>query len=112
MAEPVFLVNDDTRNDMQFKLDLGQSLREIPGKQKPGHPKALIYFTERYRNCSESMVWVNWAVYYAQVQLVECFGVSCAAVCRAAKQAGTEMTKNVEFKALNLWPLKFHIEVR
>lgn len=67
----IFLANDDTRNDMQFKIDPEQLLREIPGKQKLGYANALIYITKRYKNCSESMVRAKWAIYYAWVLLVE-----------------------------------------
>ncbi|WP_217646493.1 hypothetical protein [Nitrosomonas sp. Nm34] len=53
MKNQIYL-DDDFVNDMQRKLGLEQSLKDIPRKQKQAPVKPLSYFADRYKSRDES----------------------------------------------------------
>lgn len=87
LKNQIYLGNDEFVNDMQFKLDPEQSLKDIPRKQKQAPAKPLIYYADKYSTRNESMVRAYWSGHYTLVQVGEHFGVSYATVSRAVKQA-------------------------
>jgi len=86
LKNQIYLGDDDFVSDMQSKLDPGQSLRDIPKKQKQAPVKPLSYFAERYKTREERMAHAYWSGHYTLAQVGEHFGVSYATVSRTVKQ--------------------------
>ena len=91
LKNQIFLGDDDFVNKMQSKLNPGQSLKDIPKKQKQAPAKPLGYFALRYKNREECMAQAYWSGCYTLAQVGEYFGVSYATVSRAVKQAEKRM---------------------
>lgn len=87
LKNQIYLGDDNFINEMQSKLDPGQSLKDIPKKQKRTPAKPLAYFAAHYATRDESMAQAYWGGHYTLAEVGEHFGVSYATVSRAVKQA-------------------------
>jgi hypothetical protein len=54
LKNQIYLGDDDFVNDMQRKLAPGQSLNDIPKKQKQAPVKSLCYFADRYKTATNA----------------------------------------------------------
>jgi len=90
----IYLGDDDFVNDMQRKLAPGQSLNDIPKKQKQAPVKSLGYFAERYKTRNGSMAQAYLSGHYTLAQVGDHFGVSYATVSRAVKEAEKNVLAN------------------
>ncbi len=81
LKNQIFL-GDDFVNNMQCKLNPGQSLKNIPKKQKHAPVKPLSYCAERYKTRDECIAQAYWSGHYTLAQVGEYFGVSYATVSR------------------------------
>ena len=85
LKNQIYLGDDDFVEDMQCKLDPGQSLKDIPKKQKQSAVKPLSYYAERYKERDKSMAHAYRSGHYTLEQVGAHFGVSYATVSRAVR---------------------------
>jgi len=85
LKNQIYLGDDEFVNDMQCNLDPGQSLKDIPKKQKQAPIKPLAYFSEKHSIRDEAMAQAYLSGHYTLAQVGDHFGVSYATVSRAVK---------------------------
>lgn len=97
LKNQIYLGDERFVEDMQRKIDPGQSLEDIPSKHKRAPPRPLGYYERKYRERDEAMAQAYLSGHYTLSQVGEHFGVSYATVSRSvAKQ---ESKRNVKCKA-------------
>jgi len=85
LKNQIYLGDENFVNDMQCKIDPGQSLKDIPKIQKQTPIKPLAYFAERYLSRNESMAHAYMNGHYTLAEVGNYFGVSYATVSRVVK---------------------------
>jgi len=86
LKNQIYLGDDDFVEEAQCKLDPGQSLRDIPRKQKLSPPKPVEYFARKFTDRSEAMARAYLSQHYTLEEVGKAFGVSYATVSRALKR--------------------------
>jgi len=76
---------------MQCKINLKQSLADIPRKQKQSPPNPLSYYENRYERRTEAMAYAYLSGHYTLAEVGKWFGVSYATVSRAVKEIECKM---------------------
>lgn len=85
LKNQIYLGDDEFVEEMQCKLDPGQSLKDIPKKHKQSPVKPLTYYAERYKERDKSMAHAYRSGHYTLEQVGAHFGVSYGTVSRAVK---------------------------
>jgi len=86
LKNQIYLGSDDFVEDMQCKLDVDQSLRDIPKPQKLKPVKPLEYYRAKYMGRNRAMAEAYRSGHYTLSQVGAEFGVSYATVSRAVKE--------------------------
>ena len=97
LKNQIFLGDENFVNAMQDKLRPGQSLRDIPKRQKQAAIRPLSFFAEQYPSRDAGMAQAYRSGHYTLTQVGEHFGVSYATVSRAVKRE--EARDSVKCKA-------------
>jgi hypothetical protein len=92
LKNQIYLGDDAFVEDMRCKLDPGQSLDDIPKKQKQVPVKPLDFYADKHASRNEAMAYAYLSGHYTLAQVGQYFDVSSATVSRAVKkleQSGT-----------------------
>jgi len=85
LKNQIYLGSDQFVEDMLCKLDLNQSLQDIPKPQKQSPPKPLCYYEGKYSVPKRAMAEAYCSGHYTLQKVDENFGVSYATVSRAVR---------------------------
>ena len=85
LKNQIYLGSDQFVEDTQRKIDPGQSLADIPRKQKQSPTKPLSYYENLYKQRVEAMAYAYLSGNYTLAEVGNWFGVSYATVSRAVK---------------------------
>jgi putative transposase len=86
LKNQIYLGSDQFVEDMQCKMDPGQSLDDIPKPQKQSPVKPLSYYEKRYGVRNRSMAEAYRSGHYTLKNIGDYFGVSYVTVSRALKE--------------------------
>lgn len=85
LKNQIYLGSDQFVEDMQCKLDPGQSLNDIPKKQKQSPPKRISYYKNKYPDRREAIAKAYLSGHYTLEEVGRHFDVSYATVSRVVK---------------------------
>ena len=93
LKNQIFLGDEQFVEDLQYKLDSGQELSEIPKIQRRKLPKPLDYYAKKYTDRNQAMIAAYQSGGYSMKEVGEHFGMHYSSVSKIIKRAGNSQFK-------------------